>query len=45
MQIIQLVRGMNMTREEFAVFLRGGALQTAPTLTPYHEKEDTGHEE
>ena len=41
LQIIQLVRGMNMTREEFA----GGALQTAPTLTPYHEKEDTGHEE
>lgn len=45
LQIIQLVRGMNMTREEFAAFLRGGALQTAPTLTPYHEKEDTGHEE
>ena len=45
LQIIQLVRGMNMTREEFAAFLRGGALQTAPTLTPYHEKEDIGHEE
>ena len=45
LQIIQLVRGMNMTREEFAAFLRGGALQTAPVLTPYHEKEDSGHEE
>ena len=45
LQIIQLVRGMNMTREEFAAFLRGGALQTAPTLTPYHEKEDIDHEE
>ena len=30
LQIIQLVRGLNMKPEEFAAFLRGGALQSAP---------------
>ena len=29
LQIIQLVRGLNMKPEDFAAFLRGGALQTA----------------
>ena len=45
MQIIQLVRGMNMKPEEFAIFLRSGAMQAAPTNTPYHEQEDNAHEE
>lgn len=45
LQIIQLVRGMNMTTEQFAVFLRSGALQAAPTITQYHEQEDNTHEE
>ena len=45
LQIIQLVRGMNMKPEEFAAFLRSGALQAAPTVTPYHEQEDNAHEE
>ena len=34
LQIIQLVRGMNMKPEQFAAFLRSGALQAAPTVTP-----------
>ena len=42
LQIIQLVRGMNMKPEEFAAFLRSGAMQAA---TPYHEQEDNAHEE
>ena len=45
LQIIQLVRGMNMTPEEFAAFLRSGAMQAAPAATPYHEQEDNAHEE
>ena len=31
LQIIQLVRSMNMTPDEFAAFLRSGALNAAPT--------------
>ena len=34
LQIIQLVRGLNMKPEEFAAFLRGGALQSAPAPQP-----------
>lgn len=45
LQIIQLVRGMNMKPEEFAAFLRSGATQAAPAATPYHEQEDNAHEE
>ena len=30
LQIVQLVRGLNMTPEEFAAFVRGGALQAPP---------------
>ena len=45
LQIIQLVRGLNMKPEEFAAFLRGGALQTAPTPQPDFEQEDNAHEE
>ena len=45
LQIIQLVRGMNMKPEEFAAFLRSGAMQAAPAATPYHEQEETAHEE
>ena len=32
LQIIQLVRGMNMKPEEFAAFLRSGAMQAADLL-------------
>ena len=45
LQIIQLVRGMNMKPEEFAAFLRSGAMQAAPAVTAYHEQEDNAHEE
>ena len=45
LQIIQLVRGMNMKPEKFAAFLRSGAMQTAPAVTAYHEQEDSAHEE
>ena len=34
LQIIQLVRSMNMKPDEFAAFLRSGALNAAPTVTP-----------
>ena len=45
LQIIQLVRGMNMKPEEFAAFLRSGAMLAAPAVTAYHEQEDNAHEE
>ena len=45
LQIIQLVRGMNMKPEEFAAFLRSSAMQSAPAVTAYHEQEDNAHEE
>ena len=41
LQIIQLVRSMNMTPDEFAAFLRSGALNAAPTVTPYHKSNST----
>ena len=41
LQIIQLVRSMNMKPDEFAAFLRSGALNAAPTVTPYHKQEDS----
>ena len=44
-QIISLVRGMSMTPDELAAFLRGGAMEQTPALTPYHEKEDSEDEE
>ena len=34
LQIVQLVRGLNMTPEEFAAFVRGGALQAPPAPQP-----------
>ena len=34
LQIIQLVRGMNMKPEQFAAFLRSGALQAATPPKP-----------
>ena len=43
-QIIQLVRSMNMKPYEFAAFLRSGALNAAPTVTPYHKQEDVADE-
>ena len=43
LQIVQLVRGLNMTPQEFAAFVRGGALQAAPI--PDFEQEDSAHEE
>lgn len=45
LQIIQLVRGLNMNPEEFAAFLRGGALQSAPAPQPDFEQEDNANEE
>ena len=45
MEIVSLVRGMNMTPGELAAFLRGDAMAAAPTLTPYHEQEDGDNEE
>ena len=45
LQIIQLVRGLNMKPEEFAAFLRGGALQSAPAPQPNFEQEDNADEE
>ena len=44
MQIIQLVLRMNMQQYEFAAFLRSGALNAAPTVTPYHKQEDAADE-
>lgn len=45
LQIVQLVRGLNMTPQEFASFVRGGALQAAPAPIPDFEQEDSAHEE
>ena len=42
LQIIQLVRSMKP--DEFAAFLRSGALNAAPTVTPYHKQEDAADE-
>ena len=44
LQIIQLVRSMNMKPDEFAAFLRSGALNAAPTVTPYNKQEDAADE-
>lgn len=44
-RIVQLVRGLNMTPQEFAAFVRGGALQAAPAPIPDFEQEDNAHEE
>ena len=44
LQIIQLVRSMNMKPDEFAAFLRSGALNAAPTVTPSHKQEDAADE-
>ena len=41
LQIVQLVRGLNMTPQEFAAFVRGGALQAAPAPIPDFEQEDS----
>ena len=45
LQIVQLVRCLNMTPQEFAAFVRGGALQAAPAPIPDFEQEDSAHEE
>ena len=45
LQIVQLVRGLNMTPEEFAAFVRGGALQVPPAPQPDFEQEDNADEE
>ena len=44
-QIIQLVRGLNMTPQEFAAFVRGGALQAPPAPQPEFEQEGNADEE
>mgnify|MGYP000059518409 CR=1 FL=1 len=45
LQIVQLVRGLNMTSEEFAAFVRSGALQAPPAPQPDFEQEDNADEE
>ena len=45
LQIIQLVRGLNMTPQEFAAFERGGALQAPPAPQPEFEQEGNADEE
>ena len=45
LQIVQLVRGLNMTPQEFAAFVRGGALQAPPAQQPEFEQEDNADEE
>ena len=45
LQIVQLVRGLNMTPQEVAAFVRGGAVQAAPAPIPDFEQEDSAHEE
>jgi len=35
---------MYMKPDEFAAFLRSGALNAAPTTTPYHKQEDAADE-
>ena len=45
LQIVQLVRGLNMTPQEFAAFVRGGALQAPPDPQPEFEQEDNADEE
>lgn len=45
LQIVQLVRGLNMTPEEFAAFVRGGALQAPPAPQPDFEQEGNADEE
>ena len=45
LQSFLLVRGLNMKPEEFAAFLRGGALQSAPAPQPDFEQEDNADEE
>ena len=44
-QIVQLVRGLNMTPQEFAAFVRGGALQAPPAPQPEFEQEGKADEE
>ena len=43
-EIVSLVRSMCMTREELIAFLRGGATNTLPVETAYHEQEDADDE-
>mgnify|MGYP003278850262 FL=1 len=45
LQIIQLVRGLNMTPQEFAAFVPGGALQAPPAPQPEFEQEGNADEE
>ena len=45
LQIVQLVRGLNLTPQEFAAFVRGGALQAPPAPQPEFEQEGNADEE
>ena len=45
LQIVQLVHGLNMTPQEFAAFVRGGALQAPPAPQPEFEQEGKADEE
>ena len=45
LQIIQLVRGLHMTPQEFTAFVRDGALQVPPAPQPEFEQEGKADEE
>ena len=48
LQIVQLVRDLHMTPQEFAAFVRDGALQAPPAPQPdfeLDEQEETADEE
>lgn len=48
LQIVQLVRDLHMTPQEFAAFVRDGALQAPPAQQPdfeQDEQEETADEE
>ena len=40
LQLIQLVRGLHMTPQEFAAFVREGALQAPPAPQPDFEQDE-----
>jgi len=45
LQIVQLVRSLHMAPQEFAAFVRDGALQVPPAPQPEFEQEGNADEE
>ena len=41
---LAILRQRDTKPDEFAAFLRSGALNAAPTATPYHKQEDAANE-